>query len=133
MEPDGAADAVRRFLIRGRLERLPRRRADRELVLRWLAARVTVVHEPVGERELTDRLAAVVADPVGLRRELVDAGLVARTRDGAEYWRTHVTEFDTFADGGAAQDVGDGVGILEVIDAALDDASVARRPPEGDD
>jgi hypothetical protein len=24
----------------------------------------------------------------------VDAGLVTRTRDGAEYWRTRVTEFD---------------------------------------
>ena len=33
-------------------------------------------------------------DPVGMRRDLVEAGLISRTRDGSEYWRTHVTEFD---------------------------------------
>ena len=83
-----------RFLVRGRLETLPRRRADRDLVFRYLATRVLAVHDPVGERELTDRLAEVSRDPVGLRRELVDAGIVTRTRDGSEYWRTVVTEFD---------------------------------------
>lgn len=83
-----------RFLVRGRLESLPRRQEDRRLVLRWLAARVSGVHEPLPERELTERLAALVSDPVGRRRDLVDAGLLTRTRDGAEYWRTVVTEFD---------------------------------------
>lgn len=43
---------------------------------------------------MTDRLAEISRDPVGLRRELVDAGIVTRTRDGSEYWRTVVTEFD---------------------------------------
>lgn len=107
--------SVERFLVRGRLERLPRRRADRELVLAWVAATVTAVHEPVTERSLTDRLAALVADPVGIRRELVDAGLVSRTRDGAEYWRTHVTEFDR-------------LGTLDLIDAALADADAGPDP-----
>lgn len=83
-----------RFLVRGRLESMPRRRADRELVLRWAASRLSPVHEPVTERELTQRLADFVRDPVGVRRDLVDAGLLTRTRDGAEYWRSHVTEFD---------------------------------------
>lgn len=83
-----------RFLVRGRLETLPRRRADRDLVFRYLATQVLAVHDPVGERELTERLAGVSRDPVGLRRELVDAGIVTRTRDGSEYWRTVVTEFD---------------------------------------
>ncbi|WP_258723955.1 DUF2087 domain-containing protein [Cellulomonas sp. NS3] len=95
--PDGPRRAPRgpeRFLVRGRLERLPRRRADRDLVISYLASRTLPVHQPVTERELTDRLATLAADPVGLRREMVDAGLVTRTRDGAEYWRTHVTEFD---------------------------------------
>jgi hypothetical protein len=95
--PDGPRRAPKdpeRFLVRGRLERLPRRLADRDLVISYLASRTLPVHQPVTERELTDRLAAVAADPVGLRREMVDAGLVTRTRDGAEYWRTHVTEFD---------------------------------------
>lgn len=101
--------AVARFLDRGRLERMPRRQADRALVRRWVASRVTTVHDPVSERVLTARLAALVHDPVGVRRDLVDAGLLSRTRDGAEYWRTHVTEFDGF-------------GVIVVIDAALRDA-----------
>lgn len=85
-----------RFLVRGRLERLPRRQADRGLVLRWLAQRVSELEEPLTEPELTERLAAVVHDPVGIRRDLIEAGLLTRTRDGAEYWRTRVTEFDPF-------------------------------------
>jgi len=94
---DATADpvaAAARFLVRGRLEQLPRRRADRDLVLRWVAQGVLPLDEPVAERELTGRLADLARDPVGLRRELVDAGLVTRTRDGAEYWRSRVTEFD---------------------------------------
>ncbi|GEL46008.1 hypothetical protein CHO01_11240 [Cellulomonas hominis] len=86
--------AATRFLVRGRLEQLPRRRADRDLVLRWVAQGVLPLDEPVRERDLTGRLADLARDPVGLRRELVDSGLVTRTRDGAEYWRTRVTEFD---------------------------------------
>lgn len=93
MADDTHADPAR-FLVRGRLENLPRRRADRDLVLRWVAQGALPLEEPVGERALTDRLAELARDPVGLRRELVEAGLVTRTRDGAEYWRTRVTEFD---------------------------------------
>jgi hypothetical protein len=91
--PAGPADAER-FLVRGRVEQLPRRRADRDLLLRWVAQRVLPLDDPVPERALTERIAALARDPVGVRRDLVDAGLVTRTRDGAEYWRTHVTEFD---------------------------------------
>ncbi len=87
---------VAKFLVRGTLTVLPRRREDRDRVLRWIATRTLPLHEPVTERDLTDRLARGTRDPVGLRRELVDAGIVARTRDGAEYWRTRVTEFDPF-------------------------------------
>ncbi|MDT0166025.1 DUF2087 domain-containing protein [Actinotalea sp. AC32] len=88
------APAPERFLVRGRLERMPRRRADKDLVLRYLGTRAVGVHEPVAERDLTERLAAFTRDPVGLRRDLVDAGVLTRTRDGSEYWRTVVTEFD---------------------------------------
>ena len=89
---------VARFFVRGRLRGLPRRRADRDTVCRYLATRALPLFDPVAERALTDRLAAWVDDPVGIRRELVDGGLVTRTRDGAEYWRTHVTEFDGLGD-----------------------------------
>lgn len=85
-----------RFLVRGVLSVLPRRRHARDVVLRWVASRALPLHEPVAERALTARLAMITPDPVGLRRGLVDAGLVTRTRDGAEYWRTRVTEYDPF-------------------------------------
>lgn len=90
----GLPESVRRFFLHGALHVLPRRREDRDRVFRYVASRTLPVHDPVTERELTDRLAGLTRDPVGLRRELVDAGLVTRTRDGSEYWRTRVTEFD---------------------------------------
>lgn len=85
----------RRFLRHGRLESLPRRWRDKVAVTRYLATlALPELLEPVTERELTDRLAELADDPVGLRRAMVDLGLVRRTRDGAEYWRTERTEHD---------------------------------------
>jgi hypothetical protein len=83
-----------RFLSGGRLVRSPKRLRDRQLVVRYLASQVLPLEEPVTELTLTKRLAERAVDPVSLRRSMVDAGLVHRTRDGAEYWRTVVTEFD---------------------------------------
>lgn len=85
----------RRFLDGGRLRRSPRRWRDKQAVTRYLATlALPRLLEPLTERELTERLADLADDPVGLRRAMVDHGLVSRTRDGAEYWRTVVTEFD---------------------------------------
>ncbi|MBE1877057.1 DUF2087 domain-containing protein [Myceligenerans pegani] len=90
-----AAVDPRRFLLDGRLETLPRRRRDKVAVTRYIATRALPhLLEPIGERELTERLARVARDPVGLRRAMVDLGLVTRTRDGSEYWRTERTEYD---------------------------------------
>ena len=61
-----------RFFLRGRLERAPRRLADRQLVGRYVASTVLTLHDPVPERVLTDRLAEIADDPVGLRRDLVE-------------------------------------------------------------
>jgi len=99
-----ASPDVSRFLHGGRLETMPRRREHRRAVARWLAhAALPALLDTVGERELTERLARLADDPVGVRRALVDLGVVHRTRDGAEYWRTEVTEFD---DVGSAGDAG---------------------------
>jgi hypothetical protein len=93
-EPSSTGD-LSRFLRGGRLESMPRRWRDKEAVTRYLATRaLPVLLEPVPERELTDRLADVANDPVALRRTMVDLGIVHRTRDGAEYWRTERTEHD---------------------------------------
>lgn len=95
MNPD-----VTRFLHDGRLVVMPRRWEHRRAVARWLAhSALPDLLEPVGERELTRRLAALADDPVGARRAMVDLGLVRRTRDGAEYWRTELTEYDDVAVG----------------------------------
>jgi len=85
----------RRFLRSGRLEAMPRRWRDKVAVTRYLAVQVLpTLLEPITERELTDRLHELAHDPVGVRRAMVDQGLVRRTRDGAEYWRTERTEYD---------------------------------------
>jgi len=83
-----------RFLLEGRLVTLPRRRQDKELVRRYLAARVIPLDTTLTEREVTERLARLADDPLGARRGLVEAGLLERTIDGAAYWRTATTEFD---------------------------------------
>lgn len=83
-----------RFLEHGRLLRSPRRAQDRDLVLEHLAPRVLAPGEWADEREVTDRLAALVADPVRIRRDLVEAGLVGRRGDGSVYWRERETPHD---------------------------------------
>ncbi len=83
-----------RFLRDGRLVDLPRRASDKDLVRRYLAARVIPLGTELDEREVTRRLAEVAEDPVGVRRGLVEVGVIERTRDGSRYWRTQRTEFD---------------------------------------
>ena len=79
---------VRLFDGEGRLTRWPTRRAEQVLCLWAIWARL-----PQGdlgtERAMTGHLAALHAfgDPALLRRDLVEAGLVARSRDGTEYTR----------------------------------------------
>lgn len=77
---------VQRFLdAEGRIDRYPSGQADRDELLRWVAEHVLTAGEVVGEREVTDRLARFSGDPAALRRHLVDAGILERTRSGSEY------------------------------------------------
>jgi hypothetical protein len=94
-DPVGDAGDPRRFLRSGRLESMPRRWRDKVAVTRYMAVQaLPTLLEPVTERELTERLRELAYDPAGVRRAMVDHGLVQRTRDGAEYWRTERTEYD---------------------------------------
>lgn len=86
--------AAERFLDRGHLVRTPRRHDDRALVLEHLASRVLAPGERASEAELTQRAAAFTHDPVRLRRDLVEAGLVGRRQDGSAYWRERSTPHD---------------------------------------
>lgn len=79
---------VERFLdADGRIVQWPTGADDRAELLEWLVERVLPAGESVDERTLTERLAEHSGDPVAYRRYLVDAGLVARSRDGAAYRR----------------------------------------------
>jgi hypothetical protein len=78
---------VDRFIRDGRIEQYPAKPADRQEVLEWARDRVLTNGETLAERELTDRLAQLTADPVSLRRYLVDSGFVARDPDGGRYRR----------------------------------------------
>jgi hypothetical protein len=90
--PDGCA--AERFLVRGRFVRSPRRTSDRGLVLEHLASRVLAPGEEADERTVTERVGAVADDPVRVRRDLVEAGLLGRRQDGSHYWRERVTAHD---------------------------------------
>ncbi|MGO4534749.1 DUF2087 domain-containing protein [Leifsonia sp. 2MCAF36] len=77
---------VQRFLrVDGRIDRYPAGADDRRELLAHVAASILEPGETVAERDLTERLARFGDDPVALRRYLVDAGLVLRTRSGSEY------------------------------------------------
>lgn len=80
---------VDRFFANGRLTVSPSRAADREAVFARIAERLITPTRILTESEVTERLAAIVDDPVSMRRHLVDAGLLVRSRDGRVYSLVH--------------------------------------------
>lgn len=81
---------IERFLEPdGRVGRLPVRPRDRRDLLVWVRERVIATDEVLAERNLNDRLSELTTDTAGLRRALVDEGLLERTRSGSQYaWPT---------------------------------------------
>ena len=79
---------LERWVTAGVITEWPSRPADRDELLAWVLERAAEPGESLGERELTERLAALGHDPVALRRALVDAQLVTRTVDGSTYRRS---------------------------------------------
>lgn len=69
----------------GRIDRYPLRDADRRELLAWVAAQALQPGEVLTERHLNERLEPFTADVAVLRRYLVDAELLERTRSGSEY------------------------------------------------
>lgn len=81
---------VERFLdATGRIDRYPVKDADRLDLWRWVAERALPRGEVWTEKQINERLAALApgGDVAVLRRHLVDAGLLERTRSGSEYAR----------------------------------------------
>lgn len=78
---------VDRFFVDGRLTVYPARAADRDAVLAHVADRVIAADESIDERAVNERLAHITDDVAAMRRYLVDAGLLVRSRDGHVYAR----------------------------------------------
>ncbi|WAP53067.1 DUF2087 domain-containing protein [Arthrobacter sp. ATA002] len=85
--------SVQRFLVNGKITAYPRRQADRLELLHYIAGHVfeTAPAPPgevpvLNERQITERLGGYSADPAGVRRYLVDEGIVRRNREGSRYW-----------------------------------------------
>ncbi len=75
-----------RFLDgQGRIDRYPVQLADRLELLRWVASRAFAPGEVLSEKDTNERLSQFTDDVAALRRFLVDAELLERTRSGSEY------------------------------------------------
>ncbi|WP_227077693.1 DUF2087 domain-containing protein [Clavibacter nebraskensis] len=81
------AQGVERFLRDGRIAQWPAGPADLDVLLRHVVTQVLEPDEVLDEKALTERLLRLTDDHALLRRHLVDAGLVLRTRSGSEYAR----------------------------------------------
>lgn len=71
----------------GRIDRYPVRADDRRELLAWVCERALAEEEILTEPQLNVRLSTFADDVALLRRHLVDAGLLERTRSGSSYAR----------------------------------------------
>ena len=69
----------------GRIDRFPVHDSDRRELLAWVAAQAFEPGEVLSEKQTNERLARFTDDVAVLRRYLVDAELLERTRSGSEY------------------------------------------------
>jgi hypothetical protein len=83
----GAArrEGIERFLVAGRIDQYPANRRQRHELLRWIAGKAFTPGEELSEKEVNERLGGYTSDHVTLRRYLVDAELLERTRTGSAY------------------------------------------------
>ncbi|MFI5979562.1 DUF2087 domain-containing protein [Streptomyces sp. NPDC051555] len=75
------------FSATGRLKAVPRKPARRDQLLRHLAETLFEPDRDYTEPEVNGALRSVHDDSAALRRYLVIAGLLTRTRDGGSYRR----------------------------------------------
>ncbi|MFF3286614.1 DUF2087 domain-containing protein [Streptomyces sp. NPDC003023] len=81
----GTARGVHALFSQGRLTAIPRKPARREQLLAHLAQTLFQPDRDYTEGEVNDALLTVHDDCAALRRHLVVAGLLTRTRDGGSY------------------------------------------------
>lgn len=85
--PSSGTHRVEALFSHGRLVAIPRKPARREQLLTHLAGTLFERERSYTEREVNEALLTVHEDCSALRRYLVVAGLMVRTRDGASYRR----------------------------------------------
>jgi hypothetical protein len=86
--PTTKPSGPQRFLdAEGRIDRYPAQQGERDELLRWIADRAFREGEVLSETEINRRLEPFTGDVAVLRRHLVDAALLERTRSGSEYAR----------------------------------------------
>ncbi|MCX4728749.1 DUF2087 domain-containing protein [Streptomyces sp. NBC_01020] len=88
--PDNVSSSshgVMSLFSRGRLTAIPRKAARREQLLGHLAETLFERDREYTEPEVNDALRTVHDDCAALRRYLVVAGLLTRSRDGSAYRR----------------------------------------------
>jgi hypothetical protein len=85
-EPRLRRTGPQRFLDgAGRIDRYPVQAAERLELLRWVASQAFAPGDVLTEKETNERLAPFTDDVAALRRYLIDAELLERTRSGSEY------------------------------------------------
>lgn len=85
-QPKPRPTGPQRFLDgNGRIDRYPVQDGDRLELLRWVAAGAFTAGDVLTERETNERLERFSDDTAVLRRNLVDAEILERTRSGSEY------------------------------------------------
>ncbi|MBD0746862.1 DUF2087 domain-containing protein [Streptomyces sp. CBMA152] len=85
--PQATSHGVASLFSHGRLTAIPRKAARREQLLAHLQETLFEPDRTYTEREVNDALLTVHDDYPALRRYLITAGLLTRTRDGASYQR----------------------------------------------
>jgi hypothetical protein len=89
--PDDAEESQRRVLAAhlnpdGSIKQIPLQPAKLRVILDYLINAFNVGAN-YSEKEVNMILARFHADTAGLRRDLIDAGMLERERDGSRYWK----------------------------------------------
>lgn len=84
-DPVRKAEGVDRFMKDGRIDRYPMTASERHALLLHVAERALRPGEDLSEAQVNERLRVFTDDHVTLRRYLVDAGILERTRSGTSY------------------------------------------------
>jgi hypothetical protein len=88
LEASGGAarkEGIERFLVAGRIDQYPANKRQRHELLQWIAGQAFTPGEELSEKDVNERLGRYASDHVTLRRYLVDAELLERTRAGSAY------------------------------------------------